>query len=65
MMKGTLHLIHPLDNLWIFKTYEKIGKELIPKRFTFLREGIEYEDNQEIVGQIVMIEGVEYIKKRG
>jgi hypothetical protein len=30
-MKGTLHLIHKLDNLWIFKTYEKIGKDLIPK----------------------------------
>jgi len=65
MMKGTLHLIHKLDNLWIFKTHEKIGKDLIPKRFTFITEGIEYEDGQEIVGQIVMIEGVEYIKKKG
>ena len=65
MMKGTLHLIHKLDDLWIFKTYEKIGKDLIPKRFTFLREGIDYEDGQEILGQIVIIEGVEYIKKKG
>ena len=65
MMKGTLHLIHPLDGHWMFKTYEKIGKDLIPKRFTFITEGNEYEDGQEILGQIVMIEGVEYIKKKG
>ena len=64
-MKGTLHLIHPLDNLWIFKTYEKIGKDLIPKRFTFLTEGNEYEDGQEILGQIFIKDGVEYVKIRG
>ena len=64
-MKGTLHLIHPLDGLWIFKTYEKIGKDLIPKRFTFLTEGNEYEDGQDLEGQIVLIEGIEYVKKRG
>jgi hypothetical protein len=61
-MKGTLHLIHPLDGLWIFKTYEKIGKDLIPKRFTFITEGNEYEDGQEILGQIFVKDGVEYIK---
>jgi len=63
-MKGTLHLIHPLDGLWIFKTYEKVGKDLIPKRFTFITEGNEYEDGQEILGQIFVKDGVEYIKKR-
>jgi hypothetical protein len=62
MMKGTLHLIHPLDGLWIFKTYEKIGKDLILKRFTFITEGNEYEDGQEILGQIFVKDGVEYIK---
>jgi hypothetical protein len=61
-MKGTLHLIHPLDGLWIFKTYEKIGKDLILKRFTFITEGNEYEDGQEILGQIFVKDGVEYIK---
>ena len=64
-MKGTLHLIHPLDGLWIFKTYEKIGKDLIPKRFTFITEGNEYEDGQEILGQIFISDGIEYIKKKG
>ena len=64
-MKGTLHLIHPLDGLWIFKTYEKIGKDLIPKRFTFLTEGNDYEDGKEILGQIFIKDGVEYVKKRG
>ncbi len=65
MMKGTLHLIHKLYDLWIFKTYEKIGKDLIPKRFTFFREGIEYEDGQEILGQIFISDGIECVKKKG
>ena len=64
-MKGTIHLIHKLDNLWIFKIEEKIGKDLVPKRFTFLTEGNQFEDGQEIEGQIVLIEGIEFIKKRG
>ena len=64
-MKGTIHLIHKLDNLWIFKTYEKIGKDLIPRRFTFIVEEEGLEDGQEITGQIVFQDGVEYIKKRG
>ena len=51
-----------MDGLWIFKTYEKIGKDLIPKRFTFITEGNEYEDGQEILGQIFVKDGVEYIK---
>lgn len=54
-----------MDGLWIFKTYEKIGKDLIPKRFTFITEGIEYEDGQEILGQIFISDGIEYIKKKG
>jgi len=64
-MKGTIHLIHKLDDLWIFKTYEKIGKDLIPKRFNFLRDGKEYEDSQEILGQIVILNGIEFVKKKG
>jgi hypothetical protein len=64
-MKGTLHLIHKLDNLWIFKTYTKIGKDLIPMRYTFITDGGKsYEDNQEIIGQVVMKEGVEFIREK-
>ncbi len=64
-MKGTVHLIHQLDRLWMFKTFEKIGKDLIPKRFIFLTEDNEYEDGKEIEGKIVLIEGIEYVKKGG
>ena len=63
-MKGTLHLIHKLDNLWIFKTYTKIGKDLIPMRYTFITDGKSYEDNQEIDGQVVIKEGVEFIREK-
>ena len=47
-MKGTIHNIHKLDNSWIFKTYEKLGKELIPKRIPFVPFDKVYVNGQEI-----------------
>jgi hypothetical protein len=63
-MKGTVHKIH--TDKWIFKIHQNIGKDLIPFRFPFLNESLEeFKDGVEIEGLIVMIEGVEWIKKRG
>jgi len=47
-MKGTIHNIHKLNNSWIFKTYEKVGKDLIPKRIPFITLDKSYTDGQEI-----------------
>ena len=63
-MKGTLHLIHVLDNLWIFKTYFKVGKDTIPMRFPFILNDKKYEDGQEITGEIILKEGVEFVREK-
>jgi hypothetical protein len=47
-MRGTIHNIHKLNNSWIFKTYEKVGKDLIPKRIPFITLDKSYTDGQEI-----------------
>lgn len=58
-MKGTIHCIHTLEDLWIFK----IIKDNIPYRFPLILDGLDSnDDGKEVVGQIVMVEGVEWIK---
>jgi hypothetical protein len=63
-MKGTVHQIHVLDNLWIFKTHFKIGKDLVPMRFTLVLGNNTYTDGQEITGEIVVREGVEFVREK-
>lgn len=60
-MKGTIHKIN--YELWIFKIYQKTGKNLIPFRYPFLTENQEFIDGEEIEGKIVLVDGVEYIKR--
>ena len=63
-MKGTIHCIHKLDNQWIFIYLEKVGKDIIPKRFPYIVNNVTVQDGQEIVGDVVNVGGIEYIKQR-
>jgi hypothetical protein len=64
-MKGTIHKIHDYYDMWMFKTYEQVGKDLIPKRFPLISENEKLIDGMEIIGDIVIVEGIEKIKIRG
>lgn len=63
-MKGTVHIIHKLENQWMFLTYETVNKINIPKRFPFIIGEGEYLDGQEVLGYLVIKDGVEWIKER-
>lgn len=59
-MKGTIHLIHKSDNLWIFK----IDIDNVTIRYPFIHNDPNLENGQEIIGEIINIGGVECIKKK-
>jgi hypothetical protein len=60
-MKGTIHKIH--TDKWIFKIHQKVGKDLVPFRFPFINDDLkDFDETIEYDGQIVMIDGVEWIK---
>ncbi len=65
ILKGSIHLIHKLDNFWIFLTTETIDKKQVPKRIPFLTNDKLYEDGQELEVFITQRDGVEIATEKG
>jgi hypothetical protein len=63
-MKGTVHNIHKLDDIWIFKSIFQICGKDVPQRYPFILDGKSYNDGDEILGRIVIKEGVEFVIER-
>lgn len=58
-VRGNVHLIHKLDNLWIFKFIT--GKTI--HRVPFVFEKIDFEDGDELDGFLYEVDGVTYARR--